>query len=243
VRRVARLDFADFTLAGPPVPPGYIPSVSSGDDGAMSPWPDADVEAGADWEQRVPPPRGGAEFADLLRAQRLLQDRIAGSGLPPELAKEVTARLDDLAALLEDHQTTEAERFDGWRPDLPGRGHPLLPPFVIDAEDEVSLSGRVTFTRFYLGGNGTAHGGSHPLLFDDLLGRMMNHHQRGVARTAYLTVNYRRVTPLDVELRFEASRDRIEGRKRWGSARLFDHSGQLLADAEGLFLVLLPGQP
>jgi hypothetical protein len=71
----------------------------------------------------------------------------------------------------------------------------------------------------------------------------MNHHQRGVSRTAFLTVNYRRVTPLDVELTFEASRERVDGRKRWGTARLFDPSGALLSDAEGLFLQLRPGQP
>jgi hypothetical protein len=70
----------------------------------------------------------------------------------------------------------------------------------------------------------------------------MNHSQAGVARTASLTVNYRRITPLDVELRFEASRDRVEGRKRWGSARLYDPSGALLSDADALFLELLPGQ-
>jgi hypothetical protein len=70
----------------------------------------------------------------------------------------------------------------------------------------------------------------------------MNHGQKGISRTAYLTTNYRRVTPLDVELRFEASRDRVDGRKRWGSARLFAPDGVLLSDADGLFLQLLPGQ-
>ena len=81
------------------------------------------------------------------------------------------------------------------------------------------------------------------MLFDDVLGRVMNHSQAGVARTAFLTVNYRAVTPLDVELFWEATRDRVEGRKRWGSARLLDASGRVLSDAEALFVQLLPGQP
>ena len=63
-----------------------------------------------------------------------------------------------------------------------------------------------------------------------------------MARTAFLKVNFRKVTPLDVELFFEATSDRIEGRKRWGSARLLDAAGNVLADCEGLFLQLLPGQ-
>jgi acyl-coenzyme A thioesterase PaaI-like protein len=212
------------------------------EDQVMTPWPDADVRADTDWDERAPAPRGGVEFAELHRAQRLLQDRLTGAALPAELAKEVCEQLLDLADLLADRQVPEADRYDGWRPDLPGRGHPLLPAYFVDTEDESTLTGRVTFTRFHLGGNGAVHGGVHPLLFDDLLGRVMNHHQRGVARTASLKVNYRRVTPIDVELRFEASRDRVEDRKRWGSARLFDPSGALLSDAEALFLQLLPGQ-
>jgi hypothetical protein len=64
-----------------------------------------------------------------------------------------------------------------------------------------------------------------------------------VARTAYLHVNYRRITPIGVELTFEATRDRVDGRKRWGSARIFDPAGALISDFDALFLELLPGQP
>lgn len=209
---------------------------------SLTPWPDVDVPAEFEREEHRSNPRGGAEFAALHATQRLLQDRLAGAALPADLAHEVTDRLQQIAQLLGDYQMPEPDRIDGWRADLPGRGHPLLPPYLIDDEAEATLTGRVTFTRFYLGGNGAAHGGSHPLLFDDVLGRVMNHRQPGVSRTAFLKVNYRRVTPLDVELRWEASRDRVEGRKRWGSARLFDPSGELVSDAEALFLQLLPGQ-
>jgi hypothetical protein len=211
------------------------------DEGLTNPWPE--VDAPAELEAPEPQLRGGPEFAELHRAQRLLQDRLSGAALPSELSQEVTDRLLELAELLADHQVREHDRRDGWRPDLPGRAHPLLPAYVVDGEDGASLHGRVTFTRFYLGGNNVAHGGTQPLLFDDVLGRVMNHGQAGVARTAYLTVNYRAVTPLDVELFWDATRDRIDGRKRWGSARLTDASGQVLSDAEGLFVQLLPGQP
>jgi hypothetical protein len=214
---------------------GYRAAVT---DELMTPWPEPELQR----MQRAAAPRGGDEFGDLHRAQRLLQDRLAGSALPAEIAKHVTERLLELTDLLAAHQVPEGERYDGWRPDLPGRGVPLLPPYVVDEEDEASLAGRVTFTRFYLGGNGAAHGGSHPLLFDDVLGRVINHNQAGVARTASLTVAYRRITPIDVELRFDATRDRVDGRKRWGSARLYDPSGAIVADCETLFLQLLPGQ-
>lgn len=208
------------------------------DDPLMTPWPEPELERTI----RTARPRGGDEFAALHLAHRQLQDTLAGAALPAAVAKDVTERLQELTARLADHQVPEAQRHDGWRPDLPGRGLPLLPAYFVDDEDESCLRGRVTFSRFYLGGNGAAHGGAHPLLFDDILGRVMNHHQPGVARTAFLHVNYRRITPIGVELSFEATRDRVEGRKRWGSARIFDPEGALISDCDALFLQLLPGQ-
>jgi acyl-coenzyme A thioesterase PaaI-like protein len=187
-------------------------------------------------------PRGGAAYGRLNAAQRLLQDRLAGACLPTELAESVTAELNAISALLSDHQVPEQGRCDGMRTDLAGRGHPLLPPYVIDEEATGSVRGRVTFTRFYLGGNGAVHGGCQPLLFDDIFGRAANNHRSGIARTAFLKVNYRRVTPIDVELRYEASLDSIDGRKRWLTGRLFGPGGELLSDADALFLQLLEGQ-
>jgi acyl-coenzyme A thioesterase PaaI-like protein len=101
----------------------------------------------------------------------------------------------------------------------------------------------VRFTRFFLGGNGAAHGGSQPVVFDDLLGRCVNNFQKGVARTAFLKVNYRAITPIDVDLTAEVSVDRVEGRKRWCSGRIIDQAGTVLCDCEALFIALLPGQP
>lgn len=204
------------------------------------PWPDDETLIEIVAKAR---PRGGDSYRDLHAAHRLLQDRLAGAAVPPERAAEITRRLSEAADLLAEFQVPESDRLDGWRPDLPGRGEPLLPPYVIEEENDRLIRGRVTFTRFYLGGNGAAHGGTPPLLFDDVLGKVVNyHHSEGVARTAYLTVNYRRIVPIGAELRWDATVDRVEGRKRWGSARLVDGDARLLSDAEGLFLTLLPGQ-
>lgn len=210
-------------------------SDSRSGDPRMTPWPQ-------NAEEPTDPGRGGLEFAELHRAQRLLQDQLTGAALPAAVSKDVTDRLLELTELLSVHQVSEHERFDGMRPDLPGRGHPLLPPYFVDHEDGSSLRGRVTFSRFHLGGNGVVHGGTQPLLFDDILGRVINAGRSGVARTAFLKVSYRRVTPIDVDLFFDASLDEVDGRKRWGTGRLLDASGALLSDAEGLFLQLLPGQ-
>lgn len=208
---------------------------------AATPWPDED-ERRAAWEAAATENRGGSAYGELIAAQRLVQDRVAGAVLPPEVLADVTGRLAALADELAPYQAAEPDRWDGWRPDIPGRAMPLLPPYVIDEYGERSLRGHVTFTRFYLGGGGAAHGGSHTLLFDDLMGHLCGR-VGGIARTAYLTVRYRRITPLDVRLTVDCSLDRMEGRKRFVTGRLRDPDGELVADADGLFLRLRPGQP
>lgn len=207
-----------------------------------TPWPD-EVIAAASGTLEPGPPRGGTEFAELHLAQRRFSALLSGAAPEPELMKRITAQLDAFADELADQQVREGLRYDGWRGDLPGRGHPFLPPYTITGETDRTLTATVRFTRFFLGGNGAAHGGSQPTVFDDMLGRCVNHFQKGVARTAYLKVNYRRITPIDVDLTAEVSVDRVEGRKRWCSGRMWDPSGELVCDCEALFLALLPGQP
>ena len=190
-------------------------------------------------------------YADLHTAHRLLNDRLAGAAaLPADVEKEVVSRLDELNALLAGHAAhREHDRVDGMHPELPGRGHPLLPPFVVDEDPPGAdattgtLRGRVTFSRFHLGGGAAVHGGVQPLLFDDVLGRVANQSKPFVARTAYLKVDYRRVTLLDVELFWVAQLERIEGRKRFTTGRLTDADDTVLVEAQALFVELLPGQP
>jgi hypothetical protein len=210
-------------------------------DEPLTPWPEPQDERWARLHD-VTTPRGEAAYRELLDVLRLLQDRIAGGAPPPAVASSIAAALRDAADALGEHQVEEAQRWDGWHPELPGRGLPVVPPYVVDGQDGASLHGRVTFTRYYLGGNAAAHGGTQPLLFDDVFGRIANHGEPGVARTAYLHVNYRSVTPLNVELRFVVGRERMEGRKRWVTGRIELADGTVCCDAEALFLQLLPGQ-
>lgn len=67
----------------------------------MSPWPEEAAESARGFELDIPKtPRGGAEFARLTAAHRLLQDRLAGAALPAEVSDAITAQLDALAAEL-----------------------------------------------------------------------------------------------------------------------------------------------
>jgi len=195
------------------------------------------------WKVRhFDPDVGGPDFARLLTAFRELQDRFVAALPPLDEMIPMAARVEALAAEFAAWEGTEFHVPSGMRNDLPGRGSAMMLPIIFDDIADERVSGRVTFRRFHLGGNGAAHGGTLPLMFDDVLGRLVNTAGRSVARTAYLTVNYRRITRIGRELRFDATMDRIEGRKRWASGRLWD-GDDLVSDADGLFIELRPGQP
>jgi acyl-coenzyme A thioesterase PaaI-like protein len=195
------------------------------------------------WQVTMRGPGEGVEqWADLLQQFRTLGARLAAAHPTPEVMRALTADLAAVAAQLKPFDVPEVDRFAGRTPGLPGRGHPLLAPVIVDESTPTSMRGRVTFTDFHLGGNGAAHGGSQPLLFDDVLGIMVTDSGRLRARTASLTVNYRLIAPVNVELSVEATVDRHEGRKTWATGRLWDGE-RLLADAEGLFIELRDGQP
>lgn len=185
---------------------------------------------------------GGPEYGRLLQQVRLFQDRLAAALPPDDRVADLADRVAALAAELDAWQMPERRSAASNRHDLPGRGNPLLPPYVDEKAPPNEVRGRVTFGRFYLGGGGAAHGGVIPLLFDEVLGRITNM-TGNMARTAYLHVDYRKITRLDVEHRIEARLERVEGRKLWASARLTDPEGDVTAEGEGLFIVLKPGQP
>lgn len=87
------------------------------------------------------------------------------------------------------------------------------------------------------------HGGAIAQLFDSVLGLTSAVLTGGpYQRTAYLHVNYRRIVPIDKELRVDAGIGRTAGRKIFVEGRLLDGE-TVLADAEALFVRLRPGQP
>ncbi|MCW2547552.1 MAG: PaaI family thioesterase [Mycobacterium sp.] len=186
--------------------------------------------------------RGGPDWARMIEALRLVQDRITGASLPLAQVPELAEQLEGIAAKLAPHQVPEAEQITGHRIDLPGRGQTMAPPFIPDEWDAQHAKGRVVFSRFYLGGGGAAHGGAIPLLFDEILGRLANSGGRIRSRTAYLNVDYRNITPIEVELTAEGRFEREEGRKRFLYGVIRD-GDTVLAEAHGLFVQLRPEQP
>ncbi len=186
--------------------------------------------------------RGGVEFESLVAEFRRLHAALCTSAPDPELTAALQHEFRAAADRLEStRQPVEADRAS-WRIGMSSRGHPTLVPFDVEHLDDRVFRARVEFSDVYLGGNGAVHGGTIPLLFDDFLGMFVSAKGQPHSRTAFLKVNYRRITPIYTPLLVEATIDRIDGRKTWVSGRLL-HGSEVTADAEALFVRLLPGQP
>lgn len=219
-------------LDAAPGTPGGRPSSAPRDSWVNEPVPTWGIPSSED---------GGPDFARMIEALRLVQERITTASPPHDMVAETADTLEKLAATLAPFEVDEGRQIAAHRIDLPGRGQALVPVMHLDEWDEEHVSAQVTLGRFYLGAGDAAHGGALGLVFDELLGRLANT-GRSRSRTAYLHVNYRAITPIGPELRVSARVDRIEGRKRFLTGTIH-HGDTLTADAEGLFVELRPGQP
>ena len=175
----------------------------------------------------------------LSRAIRAVQDNLPDSSAPEDVSLEAAVALERASALLAPYRY-EASQSADWS--VQGGRHSVrsLSPELIDAQwSQDSVRATVVFSNFFHGANGAAHGGSIPLIFDEILGRLATA-QAVRRRTAYLKVDFRSVTPVNRELQIEGHLERIEGRKSWYSGSLRD-GDTLCAQADGLWVALKPG--
>jgi acyl-coenzyme A thioesterase PaaI-like protein len=180
-------------------------------------------------------------YSTLIDAMRAFQDALAGSSPPADVSEAITADLTRVVELLEPHSVAEEHQLFNRIPETPGHAQSLTPKLVIDDVGAGEVQGRVSFTRFHLGGGSAAHGGAISLLFDSLLGRLANWDGRPRARTAHLEVDYRQVTPMDTELKVHGRIVREAGRKRYLTGTLAIGE-KICAEANGIWVQLLPGQ-
>jgi acyl-coenzyme A thioesterase PaaI-like protein len=187
------------------------------------------------------PATPGPGFGRFVAAMRRLQDLAVSAD--PGVWDEAADRAEALVDLLGPFEAAEGKAPAGRTPDLPGMGSLLLPPWRLTRyrPDGVAMTGY--FSRFHVGGNMAVHGGVLPLLFDHMFGMISHAAGRPISRTAFLHVDYRKVTPINVPLAIRGRVTRTEGRKAFVSAELVDAEETLLAEGNGLMVRLLPGQP
>ena len=185
----------------------------------------------------------GPGFGRFLAAMRRLQDLAVCVDPDPDTWVAAAERAEDLVALLDPYQAAEGVGPAQRVPDLPGAGSLLMPPWFVDRFEADGVQLRVRFSRFHVGGNMAVHGGVLPLLFDSVFGMVIHAAGRPISRTGFLHVDYRKVTPIDVDLTARGQIREVDGRKAFVEAELRDPDGNLLAEANGLMIQLLPGQP
>ncbi len=189
------------------------------------------------------PANPGAGFRRFVTTMRGLQDLAVSADPGDEIWDDAADRAAALVELLGPFEADEGEAPAGRTPDLPGMGSLLLPPWTLTrySPDGVEMTGH--FSRFHVGGNHAVHGGVLPLLFDHMFGMISHAAGRPISRTAFLHVDYRKITPIDAPLAIRGRVTRTEGRKTFVSAELVDSDEALLAEGNALMVRLLPGQP
>lgn len=186
-----------------------------------------------------------AERRRLAKAMREVIERLTTSDAPEAELRAAADGLEKYAARLATHarrnlplgfgesaNAGDVAAFFDYSP-LIGLSNPLAPPIVLEVEGK-TVHGRVRFGSAYEGPPGHVHGGFVAAAFDEVLGFVQSTTgQPGMTGT--LTIRYRKPTPLDTDLRFEATVQRVEGRKIFAEGRLYN-GDVLTADAEGLFI-------
>lgn len=202
-----------------------------------------DLQSGGGFNPPVPTTSGGPDYGRFVEAVRTLQDLTRGADAPDDVVTQAADLIENVNALLAPYDADEWRSPSGRRMDLPNRGNIMQVPVNLRVTDDGRVGGTARFRRFHLGRNGAVHGGALALLFDSLLGyTAFKLSESPRQRTAFLHVDYRKIVPVDKELRVDAGIDRIEGRKIFLTGRLLDGDA-VLCEAEALFLTLLPGQP
>ena len=175
----------------------------------------------------------------LTRAIRTVQDYLPNSTVSDEAAIQAAEALERAGTILKPFHASVTPSAD-WTVLGMARGVRSIGPVLVDANWEaMHMTARVTFTNFFHGANGAAHGGTIPLMFDEIFGRMST--SDGVLRrAASLKVDFRSVTPIGAELSVEGHLERTEGRKSWLVGTLH-HGDTLTAEAESLWINVRPG--
>ncbi|HIF94236.1 MAG: PaaI family thioesterase [Myxococcales bacterium] len=182
----------------------------------------------------------------LASAMRLVIERLVPSNAPVDELRRAAVALEGYAKALKNHPRLRDARLFGESANagdvgaffdqspLIGLANPLAPPITIGRKDDRHAHATAVFGSAYEGPPGSVHGGFIAAAFDEVLGFVQSL-SGNPGMTGTLTVKYRSPTPLHSPLLFEASLDRVEGRKIFTSATL-EANGKLCAEAEGIFI-------
>ncbi|MEC9034633.1 MAG: PaaI family thioesterase [Actinomycetota bacterium] len=120
-----------------------------------------------------------------------------------------------------------------------GESTPLAPPVIFsktqNPDGKEVVVGEVVFDQTREGPPRTVHGGMMAAVFDDVLSGVLSGAGATGSVTGKLTIRYRRPTPINTDLRFEAWIDHQQGRRLTAHAHCLSN-GEVTAEAEALFV-------
>ncbi len=180
-------------------------------------------------------------FGRFVSAMRRVQDLAVSTDVADWNA--AAGQVEDLIVFLARSEVERASAPAGRVASLPGAGSVMMPPWRIKEFSPEGVEVAVQYSRYHVGGNNAVHGGMVAMMFDVMFGIVIHSINRPISRTAFLHVDYRNVTPIDVPLTVRGRAAKVEGRKTFVDAELTAPDGTLLAEANGLMVQLLPGQP
>ena len=203
----------------------------------------AAAHPGGGFNPPEPSSRGGPDYGRFIEAVRTLQDHARAADAPDDVITRAADLIEQASHLLEPYDADEWSSPSGRRMDLPNRGNILAVPVDLHVTEAGRIDGTAQFRRYHLGRNGAVHGGAVAHMFDSLLGfTAFKLSGSRAQRTAFLHVDYRKIVPVERQVRVDAGIDEIVGRKIVVSGRIVD-GPDVLAEANALFVTLKPGQP
>ena len=180
------------------------------------------------------------EYIRLIQEVSQFHDALVQASPSAEQLAEMTETLASVRDVLEQTEVGELEQLYG-NGQLGGQNQLLMPPITYDNIDDDALTAHTTANKYYMGLNDAMHGGVVSVLFDTVMGRMAVGTEGRVCRTAYLTTQYRNITPIGERLDLHVVVEKTAGRKRFITGQLW-HGETLCAEAESLFVEVKPGQ-
>ena len=182
-------------------------------------------------------------FGGLADSVRALADASLRTTVQPEVATEVRAEIDRLAARLAAEQIpgnfgvslSSSGMVRGHGNAVVGLRNPVAVPLHIEKSDDGRAWSSFHLGALYEGPPGCVHGGVLALVLDQLLG------EAGAAggapgMTGTLTLRYEQNTPLG-DCSAEAWIDRVEGVKTFVMGELRRADGETTVRAEGIFIL------
>ena len=182
--------------------------------------------------------RGLVEDVLMLDVEAADEEALAEAEVRLALLRKAFTEMPDIRVPGPHYTPVDNSLFE--RSPLTGLSNALAAPLVLQF-DGTTTRGHATYPARFEGPPGLVHGGYVISAFDDLLG--VAQAASGIAGfTGTLSVRLHAGTPLHQRIDYEAGVGEVKGRKVIAWGRSFC-DGQLLAEAEGIFIEPRGGHP